>query len=167
VDRLLGDAAWCISYKDSACRCFGFLVSRKRYVFTIDDDCFVAKNPSNEVRGVCGMVVAWLPAARPALQHSCQALLALSAECLIPWPRATRLPCAPCPPHASTDPPTTCAACLPATSPEPQHPLFTRTSTRWSSTSKTCSPRRRPTFSTRCTTPIARAPTLCVATPSA
>lgn len=49
VDRLLGDKAWCISYKDSACRCFGFLVSKKRYVFTIDDDCFVAKNPSNEV----------------------------------------------------------------------------------------------------------------------
>jgi hypothetical protein len=46
---MLGDKAWCISYKDSACRCFGFLVSKKRYVFTIDDDCFVAKNPKGEV----------------------------------------------------------------------------------------------------------------------
>lgn len=48
IDRMLGDKAWCISFKDSACRCFGFMVSKKRYVFTIDDDCFVAKNPSNE-----------------------------------------------------------------------------------------------------------------------
>jgi hypothetical protein len=46
---MLGEQAWCISFKDSACRCFGFLVSKKRYVYTIDDDCFVAKNPSNEV----------------------------------------------------------------------------------------------------------------------
>lgn len=45
----MGDKAWCISYKDSACRCFGFLVSKKRYIYTIDDDCFVAKDPSNEV----------------------------------------------------------------------------------------------------------------------
>ncbi|KIY91856.1 hypothetical protein MNEG_16107, partial [Monoraphidium neglectum] len=50
IEKLLGDKAWCISYKDSACRCFGFLVSKKRYVFTIDDDCFVAKNPRGEVR---------------------------------------------------------------------------------------------------------------------
>jgi hypothetical protein len=48
IERILGDKAWCISFKDSACRCFGFLVSRKRYVFTIDDDCFVAKNPRGE-----------------------------------------------------------------------------------------------------------------------
>lgn len=26
IERLLGDHAWCISYKDSACRCFGFMV---------------------------------------------------------------------------------------------------------------------------------------------
>jgi reversibly glycosylated polypeptide/UDP-arabinopyranose mutase len=50
VDRIMGDKAWCMSYKDSACRCFGFLVSKKRYIYTIDDDCFVAKNPSDEVR---------------------------------------------------------------------------------------------------------------------
>lgn len=53
IERLLGDKAWCISYKDSACRCFGFLVSKKRYVFTIDDDCFVAKNPRGEVSKPC------------------------------------------------------------------------------------------------------------------
>eukprot|EP00877_Chromochloris_zofingiensis_P013160 jgi/Chrzof1/8098/UNPLg00143.t1 len=46
IDSILGDKAWCISYKDSACRCFGFLMSKKRYVFTIDDNCWVAKDPT-------------------------------------------------------------------------------------------------------------------------
>ncbi|KAK7856566.1 udp-arabinopyranose mutase 1 [Quercus suber] len=41
VNRVLGPKASCISFKDSACRCFGFLVSKKKYIFTIDDDCFV------------------------------------------------------------------------------------------------------------------------------
>lgn len=48
IERILGENAWCISFKDSACRCFGYMVSKKRYVYTIDDDCFVAKNPSGE-----------------------------------------------------------------------------------------------------------------------
>ena len=26
IERILGDKAWCISFKDSACRCFGYLV---------------------------------------------------------------------------------------------------------------------------------------------
>jgi len=29
-------------------RCFGFLVSKKKYIFTIDDDCFVAQDPSGK-----------------------------------------------------------------------------------------------------------------------
>ncbi len=33
--------ASCISFKDSACRCFGFMMSKKKYVFTIDDDSWV------------------------------------------------------------------------------------------------------------------------------
>jgi reversibly glycosylated polypeptide/UDP-arabinopyranose mutase len=41
VNRVLGPKSSCISFKDSACRCFGFLVSKKKYIFTIDDDCFV------------------------------------------------------------------------------------------------------------------------------
>lgn len=41
IERILGDKAWCISFKDSACRCFGYMVSKKRYIYTIDDDCFV------------------------------------------------------------------------------------------------------------------------------
>ncbi len=27
IERILGDKAWCISFKDSACRCFGYMVS--------------------------------------------------------------------------------------------------------------------------------------------
>jgi len=41
INRILGPKASCISFKDSACRCFGFIVSKKKYIFTIDDDCFV------------------------------------------------------------------------------------------------------------------------------
>ncbi|KAH8492827.1 hypothetical protein H0E87_022172 [Populus deltoides] len=48
VNRVLGPKSSCISFKDSACRCFGFLVSKKKYIFTIDDDCFVGKNPSGK-----------------------------------------------------------------------------------------------------------------------
>jgi reversibly glycosylated polypeptide / UDP-arabinopyranose mutase len=48
IERILGDKAWCISFKDSACRCFGYMISKKKYVYTIDDDCFVAKNPSGQ-----------------------------------------------------------------------------------------------------------------------
>lgn len=42
INRILGPKASCISFKDSACRCFGYLVSKKKYIFTIDDDCFVS-----------------------------------------------------------------------------------------------------------------------------
>ena len=34
IERLLGDKASCISYKDSACRCFGYMVSVARAIFT-------------------------------------------------------------------------------------------------------------------------------------
>ena len=44
VNRILGPKASCISFKDSACRCFGFLVSKKKYIYTIDDDCFVSSS---------------------------------------------------------------------------------------------------------------------------
>jgi reversibly glycosylated polypeptide/UDP-arabinopyranose mutase len=39
IEDLLGDRSWIISTRDSACRCFGFLVATARYVYTIDDDC--------------------------------------------------------------------------------------------------------------------------------
>lgn len=41
INRMLGPKASCISFKDSACRCFGYMVSKKKYIYTIDDDCFV------------------------------------------------------------------------------------------------------------------------------
>jgi len=42
INKLLGPRASCISFKDSACRCFGYMVSKKKYIYTIDDDCFVS-----------------------------------------------------------------------------------------------------------------------------
>ncbi|KAG5405588.1 hypothetical protein IGI04_011707 [Brassica rapa subsp. trilocularis] len=48
INRILGPKASCISFKDSACRCFGYMVSKKKYIYTIDDDCFVAKDPSGK-----------------------------------------------------------------------------------------------------------------------
>ncbi len=45
INRILGPKASCISFKDSACRCFGYMVSKKKYIFTIDDDCFVSSFP--------------------------------------------------------------------------------------------------------------------------
>ncbi|XP_051147715.1 probable UDP-arabinopyranose mutase 1 [Andrographis paniculata] len=45
IERILGSKAWIISFKDSSCRNFGFLISKKKYIYTIDDDCFVAKDP--------------------------------------------------------------------------------------------------------------------------
>ncbi|KAF4385405.1 hypothetical protein G4B88_005737 [Cannabis sativa] len=46
INRILGPKSSCISFKDSACRCFGYMVSKKKYIYTIDDDCFVAKDPT-------------------------------------------------------------------------------------------------------------------------
>ncbi|EPS68143.1 hypothetical protein M569_06629, partial [Genlisea aurea] len=46
IKRILGPRASIISFKDAACRCFGFLVSKRKYIFTIDDDCFVSKDPN-------------------------------------------------------------------------------------------------------------------------
>ena len=48
IERILGKNAWAISFKDSACRCFGYMVAKTRYVFTIDDDCFVAEDPKGQ-----------------------------------------------------------------------------------------------------------------------
>lgn len=42
INKILGPKASCISFKDSACRCFGYMVSKKKYIYTIDDDCFVS-----------------------------------------------------------------------------------------------------------------------------
>ena len=41
INQILGPGYSCISYKDSGCHSFSFLLSKKKYIFTIDDDCFV------------------------------------------------------------------------------------------------------------------------------
>ncbi|XP_041023270.1 probable UDP-arabinopyranose mutase 2 [Juglans microcarpa x Juglans regia] len=47
INRILGPKASCISFKDSACRYFGYMVSKKKYIFTIDDDCFSSTPNAN------------------------------------------------------------------------------------------------------------------------
>ncbi|XP_068305185.1 UDP-arabinopyranose mutase 1-like [Pyrus communis] len=65
VNKVLGPKATCISFKDSTCRCFGFLVSKKKYIFTIDDDCFgkklkVAKKPSGkQINALAQHIKGW------------------------------------------------------------------------------------------------------------
>jgi reversibly glycosylated polypeptide/UDP-arabinopyranose mutase len=66
VLRILGPAASCISTRDSACRCFGFLVSTKRYVFTLDDDCFIAPPPPPAFAPADGPADAAGPSPPPA-----------------------------------------------------------------------------------------------------
>lgn len=39
IEAALGQRSWIISQKDASIRNFGFLVSLKRYVYTLDDDC--------------------------------------------------------------------------------------------------------------------------------
>ena len=45
IDRALGDKSWIISSKDASIRNFGFLVSDKDFVYTLDDDCLPATKP--------------------------------------------------------------------------------------------------------------------------
>lgn len=43
------DHSWVISSKDASIRNFGFLVSKKPYIYTIDDDCLPAKDNDGNV----------------------------------------------------------------------------------------------------------------------
>lgn len=43
IDKILGHNRWIISSKDASIRNFGFLVSKKPFIYTIDDDCYPAK----------------------------------------------------------------------------------------------------------------------------
>eukprot|EP00413_Alexandrium_margalefii_P026276 CAMPEP_0204575182 /NCGR_PEP_ID=MMETSP0661-20131031/41026_1 /ASSEMBLY_ACC=CAM_ASM_000606 /TAXON_ID=109239 /ORGANISM="Alexandrium margalefi, Strain AMGDE01CS-322" /LENGTH=736 /DNA_ID=CAMNT_0051583775 /DNA_START=116 /DNA_END=2326 /DNA_ORIENTATION=- len=49
IRRILGDRAWIISAKDASVRNFGFLVSKKKYIFTLDDDVFPASQPDGSL----------------------------------------------------------------------------------------------------------------------
>lgn len=45
IDRALGDRSWIISRRDASIRNFGFLVSKKPYVWSLDDDCLPTLGP--------------------------------------------------------------------------------------------------------------------------
>lgn len=47
IERALGEGQWIISQRDASIRNYGFLLSKKRYIFTIDDDC----RPAYDSRG--------------------------------------------------------------------------------------------------------------------
>lgn len=50
IKKALGEEEWIISSKDASIRNFGFLVSKKPFIYTIDDDCLPAKdNDGNTV----------------------------------------------------------------------------------------------------------------------
>ena len=44
IEKAMGESSWIISQKDASIRNFGFLVSRKKFVWSVDDDCFPANN---------------------------------------------------------------------------------------------------------------------------
>ena len=48
IEASLGERAWIISQKDASIRNFGFLVSKKKLVYTIDDDCMPATGPDGQ-----------------------------------------------------------------------------------------------------------------------
>lgn len=45
IEKSLGDSSWVISAEDASIRNFGFLVSNRTYVYTLDDDCLPAAEP--------------------------------------------------------------------------------------------------------------------------
>lgn len=49
IDKVVGSSKTGVSFSGYACRYFGYLVSRKRYIISVDDDCFPAKNSNGEV----------------------------------------------------------------------------------------------------------------------
>lgn len=50
IDAALGADSWIISSRDSALRSYGFLVSRARYIFTLDDDTLPSPQYADPVR---------------------------------------------------------------------------------------------------------------------
>jgi reversibly glycosylated polypeptide/UDP-arabinopyranose mutase len=51
INKALGDNSWIISSKDASIRNFGFLVSEKEFIYTLDDDCLPAINPYDATTG--------------------------------------------------------------------------------------------------------------------
>lgn len=44
IDRVIGPSPSAINFSGYSCRYFGYLVSRKKYIFSVDDDCVPAKD---------------------------------------------------------------------------------------------------------------------------
>lgn len=53
----LGERAWIISSRDASLRNFGFLVSKKKYIYTLDDDCLPATGPDGAKINALGLHV--------------------------------------------------------------------------------------------------------------
>jgi hypothetical protein len=49
IEKALGNRAWIISKKDASIRNFGFLVSDKDLIYTLDDDCLPARNHKGDL----------------------------------------------------------------------------------------------------------------------
>lgn len=53
IKEVMGDDAWIISRRDSAIKCFGFIIAhrlRSDYTFVLDDDCYPIGNPDDFFR---------------------------------------------------------------------------------------------------------------------
>lgn len=57
IDAALGSHSWIIGSKDESIRTFGFLVSNRTYVYTLDDDCTPAPDPHCWHGARCDFVV--------------------------------------------------------------------------------------------------------------
>lgn len=49
IDRVVGSSSSAISFSGYSCRYFGYLMSRKKYIISIDDDCVPAKDSSGHL----------------------------------------------------------------------------------------------------------------------
>jgi reversibly glycosylated polypeptide / UDP-arabinopyranose mutase len=57
IEKTLGQHSWIISSQDASIRNFGFLVSNRTYIYTLDDDCTPAPDPKCDNGGSCHFVV--------------------------------------------------------------------------------------------------------------
>ncbi|KAK6144894.1 hypothetical protein DH2020_021714 [Rehmannia glutinosa] len=48
IDKVVGSSSNAISFSGYSCRYFGYLMSRNKYIISIDDDCIPAKNSNGE-----------------------------------------------------------------------------------------------------------------------
>ncbi|KAI3470393.1 hypothetical protein Pfo_027056 [Paulownia fortunei] len=49
IDKVVGSSSSAISFSGYSCRYFGYLMSRKKYIISIDDDCIPAKDSAGEL----------------------------------------------------------------------------------------------------------------------